>query len=135
LVPTLLISESGARTRLNGNISLPVFLYARSSGENNVQPAADVTGSYEAISRFFFVEGQANVSQQYLNPFGARPASNENITQNRYTGQSYRVTPYVRGNTAGDLSYEVRDDNIWTKLGNDPLVTGASSAYTNQFTA
>jgi uncharacterized protein (PEP-CTERM system associated) len=134
LVPTLSISESGARTRLNGNISVPVLFYAKSSGENTVQPAADVTGSYEIIPRFFFLEGQATVSQQYLSPFGARPVSNVNITQNRYTGQSYRLTPYVKGNATGDLTYELRDDNIWTKAGNgnDPVLTSSTAGYSNQ---
>ena len=141
LTPTLTFSESGARTRLNGNISVPLLFYARSSGENTVQPAADVSGSYEIVPRFFFLDGQATVAQQYLSPFGARPVSNVNITQNRYTGQSYRLTPYFRGNAAGDLTYELRDDNVWTRTGNgngngnDSLATSTTAGYVNQSSA
>jgi uncharacterized protein (PEP-CTERM system associated) len=136
LTPTLSISELGARTRLNGSLSLPVVLYARTGSENNnqVYAQAALNGSVEAVEKFFFIDGTVLVSQQYFSPLGAQPVGLANATQNRYTSESYSVSPYIKGRTAGDVEYLVRDDNTWTRASAAP-VSGANGAYTNHFFA
>ena len=37
-----------------------------------------------------------------------------NATENRYTAATYRVSPYIKGITPGDVEYELRNNNIWT---------------------
>jgi uncharacterized protein (PEP-CTERM system associated) len=103
----------------DGTVSLPTVLYARSGSENNhVYGQANVTGNVEAVDKFFFIDGAASVSQQYFSPFGAQPVGLSNVTQNRYTAQSYSVSPYIQGGTPSTVQYKLRDDNIWTNLTN-----------------
>ena len=116
LTPALSISELGARTRLSGSVSMPIVLYARTGSENNqVYAQASLNGTVEAIDKFFFIDGTILVSQQYFSPFGPQPVGLANATQNRYTAESYSVSPYIKGRTLGDVQYLIRDDNLWTK--------------------
>jgi uncharacterized protein (PEP-CTERM system associated) len=116
ITPGLRFSELGAHTSLTGSISLPVLLYARTGSDNNdIVPQVNVLGNAELLPRLFYLEGSAYVSQQYLTPFGARPSSLTTRTDNQYTSQVYRLTPYIKGEASGDLNYELRDINTWTK--------------------
>jgi uncharacterized protein (PEP-CTERM system associated) len=136
LTPTLSISELGARTRLNGSVSMPVVLYARTGSENGdqVYAQASLNGTVEAVEKFFFIDGTVLVSQQYLSPLGAQPVGLANATQNRYTAESYSVGPYIKGRTLGDVEYLIRDDNQWSKA-SGAAVSGVNGAYTNHFLA
>src|SRR6266480_263309 len=70
LTPGFRVAETGAHTSLVGFVSLPILLYARTGSENNkVYPQVNLLGNWELVDHFFFVEGSANVSQQYLSPF------------------------------------------------------------------
>lgn len=131
ITPSVRIFERGARTTLTGEVAAPVLLYVRTAAQNNrVVPKVDLTGKVEAVERLFFVEGAVHVQQAYLSPFGPTSTAIENNPQNAYTSQSYRLSPYVKGGTAGDLTYELRDNNIWTSLGNAPVST--ANSYTNE---
>ena len=135
LTPTLSINEGGGRTRLTGSLSMPIVLYARSGAENNqVYAQAALNGTVEAVEKFFFIDGTILVSQQYFTPFGPQPVGLTNATQNRYTAESYSVSPYIKGRTAGDVQYLIRDENLWTKASGAP-VSGVNGAYTNHFLA
>jgi len=128
LTPSLRIVETGAHTSLSGFISLPALLYARTGSENDrVDPYVNLLGKWEMVDRLLFVEGSVYVTQQYLSPFGARPQDLTTATENRFTNQTYRISPYIKGDTS-DYSYELRDNNIWTK-GDANVVNGA---YTNE---
>ena len=130
LTPGLKFSERSAHTRLEGNVQIPVLLYARTGSQNDdVQPQVAVSGIAELVERLFYVDGAINVSQQYLSPFGPRPADLSTATSNRYTAQSYRVTPILRGDAGNGLSYQLRDDNIWADESNTTFAT--QSSYTN----
>ncbi len=132
--PGFSISETGSRVRLIGSVALPIVFYARTGGDNNkVYAQANLTGNAEVIDKFFFIDGSASVSQQFLTPLGAQPADLTNATQNRYTSQSYSVSPYVRGVTQGSVNYAIRDDNIWTNTSGAPV--SVNGAYTNNLTA
>ncbi|HSU43766.1 MAG TPA: TIGR03016 family PEP-CTERM system-associated outer membrane protein [Casimicrobiaceae bacterium] len=131
LTPGLLIHEKSAHSSLAGTISAPILLYARTGGENNnVRPEVSLVGNAELVERLFYVDASAHVSQQYLSPFGAHPQNLTNATSNRYTAQSYRVSPYLKGDGANDIHYELRDNNTWSNASDVSAAT--SSAYTNQ---
>jgi len=134
ITPELAINNKTAHTALAGTVTLPVLLYARTGSENNsVRPEVDLRGTAELLPRFFYIDGAAQVSQQYFSPFGARPQNVSSATQNRYTAQSYSVAPYIKGLGPGGLSYELRDNNIWTDESSAPTTTGRS--YTNDISA
>jgi len=138
LTPGVDISGTTARSSLVGSILLPILLYARTGEENNrVEPLVNLQGKSELVERFFYVDGAINVSQQFYSPFGARPDNLDNATNNRYTSQLYRITPYIKGEGTQRISYELRDDNIWNVLNNAPSALGGvpvttSNSYTNQ---
>jgi uncharacterized protein (PEP-CTERM system associated) len=132
LTPQLTLHEAGARTKLDGMIAAPMLVYARTGAENNrVYPSVYVLGNLEGVERFFFVEGEVNVSQQFFNPFGAQPASLANATENRYTSALFRVSPYFKGITPGNYTYELRNNNSWANISSAPFSVG--NAYTNEW--
>jgi uncharacterized protein (PEP-CTERM system associated) len=133
LTPSVQFSETTAHTRFNGSVAVPVILYAHTPENNYLAPLVSITGTVEAVEKFFFVDTSINVSQQYSTPFGAHPSNLVNATQNRYTAQSYDVSPYIRGTLADGMDYELRDSNLWTVAGTSGVSEGGN-AYTNSLT-
>jgi uncharacterized protein (PEP-CTERM system associated) len=132
--PSVRFSEIGAHTKLTGAVALPMFLYARTSENNYIAPEVNIAGTLEAIERFFFVDTTVNVSQQYLSPFGTRPTTLSNASANRYTAQSYSVSPYLKGIAANDLSYELRQRSIWSDATGVSAGSNGNRAYTSEVT-
>ena len=129
--PGFSIVEKGARSSLNGSVSIPMLLYARTGSNNNkVYPSANLVGNVEALEKLFFIDGAVTVSQQYLNPLGSRPSSLATVTSNRYTAETYRISPYFKGVARGDINYELRDSNTWSNSSGTQLSTNRS--YTNE---
>jgi uncharacterized protein (PEP-CTERM system associated) len=132
LTPTLTVNEKGPHTSLNGAIAVPMLVYVKTGAENNqIYPWANLLGTVEAVQKFFFVEGFVNVSQQYFTPFGAQPQGLANATQNRYTNETYRISPYIQGVTPGNYQYEIRNNDSWTNLSGAPINT--NNAFTQEW--
>ena len=132
LTPTLKFSEIGARSKLDGTIALPIVLYARTGSENNnVYPTANVLGTVAAVERLLFIEGFVSVSQPFLSPFGAQPSGLTSATDNRYTQSTYRVSPYIKGESPGSVEFELRNNSSWTNLNGAPINT--SNSYTSEW--
>ena len=135
ITPSIGFTETGAHTRLSGSVSLPMLIYARTSSNNYVAPTADVSGTLEAVDKFLFVDASASVSQQYLNPFGPRPNNLANATQNRYTAQSYSVSPYIKGVARDDVDYELRQRSSWTDAAGVSADSTSNRTYESDVTA
>jgi uncharacterized protein (PEP-CTERM system associated) len=134
--PGFSVNETGAHSSLTGSVAVPILLYARTGGENNqAYVQANLLGNAELVPRLFFVDGAVNVSQQFLSPFGAQSTDLASATNNRYTSQLYRVSPYIKGD-AGNIRYELRDDNVWSLLSNttsalNDIPFNPQDSYTN----
>lgn len=131
------VNGTGARVQLNGNVGVQGLLYLgeynRGSSDFNADTVfvnANLLGSVEAIEKFFYIEGAANVSQSYLSPFGPTPAGNIGATDNRYTSVGFRLSPYIRGVFRDGTSYLLRSDSIWSNLAQVQNVPGAKSSFT-----
>ncbi len=143
LTPSLVFSGIGARARIVGNVSVPILYYARTSSENNnVYPLASVFGSVEAIEKWFYVDGVISITQPFLSPFGAQPTGLTNGTQNRYTQETYKVSPYIIGETPGNVRYEVRNNSYWSNASGVSATTSISgipvstnNSYTSEWLA
>jgi uncharacterized protein (PEP-CTERM system associated) len=143
LTPSLLFSGIGTRARIIGDISVPIVFYARTGSENNsVYPTASVFGSMEAIEKWLYIDGVISITQPFLSPFGAQPTSVTNNTQNRYTQETYKVSPYMKGETPGNVYYELRNNSYWsnangvssaTTIAGTPVST--SNSYTSEWLA
>lgn len=111
----LAINGQGKRVKLNGSIAATAELYARETQNNALTPSVNLYSSVEAIDNFLFVDATANVQTEFLSPFGPQPGSNVSATANRYTSQTYSVSPYIKGVFgASGVTYELRDENTWT---------------------
>jgi uncharacterized protein (PEP-CTERM system associated) len=133
ITPGVSFSYNAPRASLVGTVTVPIILYARSEDRGEVLPTATITGNVELVRNFFFVDAEANVTQTYFSPFGSRPAGLENRTANRYTSQSYSVSPYIKGEPTSLISYEVRNDNRWTTASDTDVDAG--DIYTNSLNA
>ena len=131
LTPSIAFNASGPRAQLGGSASVQAIAYSWNRDDNVLYPQVNLLGSVEALEKFFYIEGAVNVSQQYLSPFGAQPADNVGTTSNRYTSTGFRVSPYIRGVLPGRIAYVLRNDSIWSNLGNTPDTPGFVGSYVN----
>jgi len=134
LTPSVRFAETSAHTRFGGSIALPILLYARTTENNYVAPEVAIAGTVEALDRFLFVDATVNVSQQYQTPFGALPNNLANATNNRYTAQSYTVSPYIQGLLPNNIDYALRDSKSWSVANGTGNGSGNGNAYNNQVT-
>ena len=128
----------GKRLKINGSIGLGQALYIGRPQNNNIVPNVNVAARLEAIENFAFVDARAVIVPTFSSPFAAQPANIANATQNRYTQQAYSVSPSIRGvfGSNNNLSYQVRDDNLWTVAsGFGDTSTAVPNTYVNQFNA
>jgi uncharacterized protein (PEP-CTERM system associated) len=109
------VNGEGRRLKLNGSIGGTASYYATQSENNSFGPSVNLAGTLEAIENFAYLDAQASVSQTFVSPFGAQPPDLVNATQNRYTQQTYVVSPYIKGVFgSSNISYQLRNDNYWT---------------------
>jgi uncharacterized protein (PEP-CTERM system associated) len=127
----------GKRLRLSGSIGAAQQLYIGQPLDNSFSPNVNLVAKLEAIENFAFVDAQASITPTFVSPFGAQPANLVNATQNRYTQQTYSVSPYIRGVFgSSNVSYQLRDDNYWTvatSFGNSSAVV--PNTYVNNLSA
>jgi uncharacterized protein (PEP-CTERM system associated) len=133
VAPAISVSGTGARVQLSGTASLQGLLYLGDYRSDSLYVQANLLGRVEAVEDFFFVDGAVNVSQQYLSPFGAQPVGNIGVTDNRYTSVGARLSPYIQGVFPGEVTYLLRNDNIWSNLAGTHDQPGFVSSYVNRW--
>jgi uncharacterized protein (PEP-CTERM system associated) len=145
-------SGAGGRLKLSGTVGATQVLCTGES--NSFAPSVNLLANLEVIDKFFFVDATANASTSFITPFGPQPANQTVQSNNRYISQSYSVSPYIQGVIGSNISYSLRDDNIWTpssSYGNSSVktpttyynylngqmssVVGNSGGWTLQYTA
>jgi uncharacterized protein (PEP-CTERM system associated) len=116
------IRVDGRSPRLAAHLSYApsALFYSRNTEANDVANFLDAAANLEAVERFFFLEGSANVSQGFITPAAAQPTELVTITQNRVETRTASVSPYVR-REGRDLEYELRNRNTWTNSDRDEL--------------
>jgi uncharacterized protein (PEP-CTERM system associated) len=103
----------GGRLKVNGTLGATQFLCTGGEG-NSFAPSVNLAATLEVIEKFFFIDATANASTSFVTPFGPQPANLTVPTNNRYVSQTYSVSPYIQGVIAPNISYLLRDDNVWT---------------------
>src|SRR5450631_3114184 len=99
-------SGQSGRLRLNGTVG--------TGQSNSFAPAVNLAANLEVIDKFFFIDATANASESFITPFGPQPSNVTVQTNNRYISQSYSVSPYIQGVIGSNITYSLRDDNVWT---------------------
>src|SRR5271155_5785630 len=108
------IHGQGARVTLNCTVGASEEIYASQGESNSFAPNVNLSASLEAIEKFFYVEATANVSESFVSPFGPHPVILPTPSNNRYISESYSVSPYIKVVISPDITYSLRDDNVWT---------------------
>lgn len=125
LKPGISIVANGARLKGELDYALTGLFHTRDSQRNDHQNALNAFGQLEVVERFFFVEARAQISQQFVSAFGARPASNTSDTQNRTETRVFSLTPYIKGRIASAAAYDLRFDEARSRA-NDSRVSDSN---------
>lgn len=110
------VSTTDGRFRLRGGGSLGASVRLSLREEDRfstyLRPSGNLSGTWEVVDNFFFVDMRAGVSSQLNDPFLATtdPASPFNTSTSYQVG----IAPYIRGRLLGYADYEIRSDNSWT---------------------
>ena len=114
VTPGLRLRGAGARLRASFEYEPSVLFYSRHDEANDISNRLRAVASLEAVEKFFFIDVDGAISQQFLSPFAPRPGEITIVSGNRAETRSLGVTPSVRGQLGGLASYEVRNRNLWT---------------------
>lgn len=125
VAPGISIAANGARLKGNLDYALTGLFHARDSRRNDHQNALNALGALEVIESFFFVEARAQISQQLVSAFGARPASNTSDTANRTETRVFSFAPYIKGRMASATAYDLRFDEAMFRS-SDNQVSGSN---------
>ena len=129
--PGFHVEEYGAHSSLVGTVTVPMYFYARTGGDNNrVLPDASLRANLDALERRFTLDAGVEVHRQFLTPLGATPSSGVSNTLNEYSAGTYHVTPAFHGDLSSNVHYELHDANTWTNVQGAP--GQLSDAYTNE---
>jgi uncharacterized protein (PEP-CTERM system associated) len=109
----LRVRAEGARLSLVGTVSAEGFAYARHTQPNEIIPTVDLTGRWEAIERFLFVDAAARTTQTRIDPFG--PSLTPTTTGNNTTIAQYSLSPRIELQPAPNLHFRAGSANVQTK--------------------
>lgn len=122
LAPGVRIDARTARLSLVFDYELAGYAYARNSQYSNFQNYLNTFGTLEAIDNWLFLDFSGYVTQQIISPFGTQSVSNANNNDNRTQTQTYRLSPYIRGQLGGDVvEYILRYNAATTKSSNNSV--------------
>jgi uncharacterized protein (PEP-CTERM system associated) len=107
LTPGVSVKGNGARMRFNANYAAQV-LYRAQEGSKDIYHYLSAKGDAELVQQLLFIDGNANVSQQNISLLGPQAESNVNVTGNRTSVRTFRVSPYLRHNFGQDAQGEAR---------------------------
>ena len=106
-------SGGGGRLKLNGTVGASQFLCTGGQG-NSFAPSVALSGEPRGDRKVLLHRRDCERLETFITPFGPQPANLTVQTNNRYISQTYGVSPYIQGVIAPNISYSLRDDNIWT---------------------
>ena len=107
IAPGFRLSDKTARTDLAINYSLNNLFYARDKDRNTLNHQLQALGKFELVDNLFFLDSNAQISQQAVTvsgPIGADSSTNDN---NR-TFRSYSLSPYLRKRFGRQATAEAR---------------------------
>jgi uncharacterized protein (PEP-CTERM system associated) len=110
IIPGISIDGQGAHAKLHLDYRMDNLIYARDSSRNELQNYLNASGTLEAIENFFYVDARANIDQEAISAFGARPSNPTTVSNNRTETRTYQVSPYFQGRLAGTTDYLLRYD-------------------------
>jgi uncharacterized protein (PEP-CTERM system associated) len=129
VTPRIAIRGEGPRLRLAGSAELSSINYLQGTRSSRLLPSVDVTGRYEVIDNYFFLESGIRVTQEFENAFGAKSLTGGS-GKTRDTTQ-LRITPRIESTIVPGLHYSIRSDNVrnWEARGGLAIDAPSGSGY------
>jgi uncharacterized protein (PEP-CTERM system associated) len=127
------IEGNAPRLRANVDYRPSLFLYARDSEEDRLVNRLRAFGSLEAVENFFFIDVHGIITQDFISPFGARPADLGTSTSNRTETRTFGISPHIRGELEHGYVYELRNRNLWTSSDTEALGNVHSTHWNGRF--
>ncbi len=106
--PGISIRSNTGRLTGTFDYSLNEQIYARGTSGSQTQNALSSTLSLEAVDDFAFVDFNGTISQQSISALGRPSTDGSSLNGNSTETSTFRLSPYLRGNLAGVVDYEVR---------------------------
>lgn len=116
--PSLTVMATGQRLKLQANYVLQNSYYSGSTSETKTNHLLSANAQAALIQDLFFLDGNANISQQNLSPFGQVSENNFNLSNNRVEVKTYSISPFIRRNFDNEFTSELR-------YGHDSVSTGS----------
>lgn len=108
--PGLNLSSRSGSLRGSLDYALNGLIYTKTSQADQVQHTLSAQATLEAVPNRFYVDGRASVGQQAISAFGVAGTDPSLINSNRTELAMLSLSPHVRGELAGRISYELRAD-------------------------
>jgi len=131
ITPTIATRLDGSRLKVQAQYSPTLNKYAVADEHDYVAQTLNASASLEAVEKFFYVDGTAQIAQTYISPFAPQPLNTTSATANRTQTTSLGLSPYIRSTTPSGVTYLLRDDNYYTSTNTSAI----SDSYLNQLTA
>lgn len=108
LSPGVTIAATGQRLKLQFNYILQNSYYSGLNNEKTTNHLLHANAYATLAQDLFFLDANANVTQQNLNPFGQVAENNLNLSDNRAEVRTYRASPFFRHNFENNFTGELR---------------------------
>lgn len=125
--PGLIWSGNSGRIRGSASYELSATHYSKGSEAPTLRNALAGSLTAEAIEGRVFVDASATIGQTSVSPFGTQAVGDGfQAADNRAEVRSVTVSPYLRGELAGTLGYELRHTSTSTSASDTPLGNSSS---------
>lgn len=106
--PGLAVTANGQRIKLKADYVLQNSYYSGVTSETKTNHFLRANATISFVKNLFFIDGNANITQQNLTPFGQVSDNNFTLSNNKVEVKTYNVAPYFRHNFDNKFTGELR---------------------------
>lgn len=117
IIPAIQMGGQSGRVKGYLDYELTASASARGAEISHLQNSLNARISAEAISNWLYVDASAQISQQYISPFGTQSSDSSLVNSNRTETATFDISPYIRGQIAGVVNYRALVDYRYTNSG------------------
>ncbi len=117
LFPGIQVAAQGGRIRGYLDYTLGAYLYANEQEDSNFYNTLNAAVNAELWENRLFLDANASISQQFIDPFGTQSADPSLNNANQTEVTTISVAPYLKGQIAGQVDYLARALYSYTDSG------------------
>jgi len=130
ITPAIQLGGQSGRVKGFLNYALTASASVNGTEIDNLQNSLNAQGSAEVVANWLYVDASAQISQQYISPFGRQSSDPTLANNNRTETTTWNVSPYLSGQIAGVVNYLARVDYSQTNSGTS-LASNSSTLLGN----